>query len=62
MMCIHCQQEQAKSNGLCGPCLEMEPDVKPIAPTEEQMEVMADDMRAKREDTHYAEHHAQGCR
>ncbi len=41
MMCIHCQQEQAKSNGLCGPCLEMEPDVKPIAPTEEQMEAMA---------------------
>ncbi len=61
MICDHCQQEQAKSNGLCEACLEIEPDMAPIAPTEEQMKVMADEP-VKREETHYAKHHAQGCR
>ena len=46
MTCIHCQQEQAKSNELCEQCLEIEPDMVPVAPTEEQMEAMSKEYTA----------------
>jgi hypothetical protein len=60
MICTHCQQEQAEHDGLCEACLEIEPDMVLIAPTEEQIEIMAHEIA--REETHYAKHHAQGCR
>jgi hypothetical protein len=44
VMCEHCQQEQAKRDGLCEACLEIEPCMQPVAPTEEQIEAMANEL------------------